>query len=190
MKYSEEEITRFFDALTPEDFERPRTSANRIERLPDGDRSEADFELFVSVMVEATRVGYEVASGQPTPYGVLQSGSERRCFVPRAGETPADFLERLRREAASFGADWLFVSVLSRAHLGKAIDMQSDQGRAEAEKAGLATVVNWYAEAKPFNVVRFGAITLDGTTTLMVYEGDNLMSTSPYFRKILGSSDA
>lgn len=100
----EASIARFFNDITPEQFQR-KTSAWKISPAP-----QEDFEQFATNMASLTANRFQ---RHRNPRITLQTKTERRTFRPDPAETVGQFLNRAKREAREMGALWVHVGMIS-----------------------------------------------------------------------------
>jgi hypothetical protein len=115
-----DEITKMFDDIRPEDFFR-ETSAVQTVRVPGRvrqlglDKSNVGFEKFIRDQLTQCRIDAHQSQEFFTPRAVLANSDEWRIFHGEDDEVPADFAQRLKREAAQMNAHWSFVAMVSPA---------------------------------------------------------------------------
>lgn len=179
-----DEISRFFEDITPEDFIIETSAIQEEEPL------EHDFDGFTEELLRETRLSFEVADGQMNPIAVLQSHEKRRRFTPDDDETVYMFYDRLQREAQDFpGVRLFFTSIMSQATVGERHDVSTKEGL-EAAKASesLIDVINWYSECSDTGQMRFGSICIEDGQITKTYSGDTPTGASPVFKKVLGGA--
>lgn len=181
---SDDEISRFFDALTPEDFLTESTTNPEPElRQVDEDfpRHGSDFfEQFVlRHLSETDRDG-------PSHFAVLHNGTSYRTFTME-DETLSDFMLRVAIQSLKFGAQWLFMAVPGEASMGGMFDANDPASIQRARDAGMMlNVTNWYAESvEPSSTeMRYG-IVMDNDGERQIIESTMPSGVNPAFKRVM-----
>lgn len=179
---SDAEIARFFDAITPEDFNRERadTTATTTEDELYPRHGSDEFERFVYEHLS------ELARDE-APFAVLHNGTTKRTFTPHEDEHLAQFLVRVSREVKSLNAQWLFLGAPGEASMGEVFNPTDPEAVRKTRDSGkMMDVVNWYSESIEMTSeeVRFGIIFhQDGEQKVVqsTYEE----GANPVFRRVL-----
>lgn len=139
---TDEEIVRFFDSISPEDFQAPTIPANEIEPELYPRHGKEEFERF-----ELTNL--KRLSETEESFAALNTGTENRVYLPREDEGLGQFLVRIAMDARRYGAKWLFVASPGQASIGDKTFDPNDPASVERAKRDGHTidVINWYAES-------------------------------------------
>lgn len=181
---NDEEITRFFENLSPEDFlATPVATANEIEPELYPRHGEDEFDRFVIHHLHRLAENEE-------PFAALNTGTENRVyFIADAEENLAEFLLRLSQEVNQHGAKWFFIGVPGEAAVGAGTfdpnDLE-DVERARAE-GRLMDVVNWYAESteEGSKTVTYGTIFHNENDEQVIVRSSTTGGANPAFKRVM-----
>lgn len=181
---SDDEIQRFFDSITPEDFARDLSDE-------DDDSTETEYEDYPRFGNDEfdrfTLDNLHQLSETDEPFAALHNGVEHRRIVPLGSESIGSFLKRVRREAKEIQAKWFFIGTEGEASMGAVFDPRDPKDVANARQQGrMMDVINWYSESiEPTSAeVRFGIIYEENDEKRIV-QSTYTHGADPAFKKVL-----
>lgn len=169
----------FWNDLTPQDFERPTSARHAVDV-----KEHQPFNKFVEASLDALRLAFHAADGQPNPVAILISDHGRLIFAPDDDETLGQYIDRLTREAKGFYAHTLFTAWLTEGGTYEG-DTQHDLGSSEGleEVSEMREVIYWYAQRK--RKIRHGIMMIEAGDTGDIVEAPAEHAAHVY-RQILG----
>lgn len=179
---SDDEIARFFEELSPEDFlSAPETTALNTDEELYPRHGEEEYERFVlehlSDLLEDEQ-----------PFAVLHNGEQVRKYAPiESGENLGEFLVRIAKEVESFGAKWVFIASYGQASVNEMFNPHNQDEVERARRGGsLIDVINWYAESieSTSKDSRFG-IVMNDHGEQKVIQSTFESGANPAFRRVL-----
>lgn len=183
---SDNEIARFFEELSPEDFlTAPETTAFTTITEDYPRHGEGEFDRFVND-------GLIDLADNGDPFAVLHNGEQARRYSPiNTDENLAEFLVRIAKEVDSFGAKWVFIGMPGEASVGEVFNPNNKSEVARARRSGsLMPVINWYAESIEATSIdsRFGIIMeQDGEQRVIQSTFEN--GANPAFKRVLHTKE-
>lgn len=179
---SDDEIQRFFDSITPEDFARDLSD-------PDDDATtEEEYPRFGSDEFDRfTLDNLHQLSESDETFAALHNGVEHRRVIPVGDESIGTFLKRVRREAKEIQAKWFFIGTEGEASMGAVFDPRDHKDVENARQQGrMMEVINWYSESiEPTSAeVRFGIIYEENDEKRIV-QSTYSHGADPAFKKVL-----
>ncbi len=111
--FDHDDLTDIFEDLKPEDFIQSESTAVGIVALASQDAefvgAEA-FARFIARSLNDVRVAYAASAGDINPIAILATATTQYLFVPDEDDSLGSWADRLRREAATLGATWVFIT--------------------------------------------------------------------------------